>query len=421
MSNSRNLSKFGQNCKQSSSGQSIQMRGRRAAAGLAAVAATGFLLRKFQPETYNRLFNFVNSIASITYNSCLALAGSLEISAILLKDFVQYLKSDDEELPQSLIRMLALLRSRDVLYTYQSFISSSVDGFMESDIGQKLFVEDTGKPTALDKILTALLSEPGQNLVGLAVQMATKTTVETFATSVDLKDHLRQSSIVREILDWLNTPRAQQLVSHTTTAAVSTGVAAYMDSAQTKTNPYENLLSALSQPQHAEVTRQLLQAIIREAIISTAIQIRNKPYSPQGSPHGSRTASPGRDKRTLAVPDIQLVNSPQNNPQMQNTLQQQISYGLAAIGSRPEAREFVVSMASQVTGAGIRSMIFSALDVIKGRGEFESLQQHQDGKLEVKEGARTRAEGLPLAIMMTVLMALVLHISMFPVPFLSST
>eukprot|EP01025_Chloroclados_australasicus_P035323 TRINITY_DN359_c0_g1_i10.p2 TRINITY_DN359_c0_g1~~TRINITY_DN359_c0_g1_i10.p2 ORF type:complete len:404 (-),score=69.21 TRINITY_DN359_c0_g1_i10:916-2055(-) len=369
-------------------------------------------------------------MVSIAFNSCLAVASGVEITAFLLKDFAGYLKNTEDEqnaVPQSVMKLCKILQSAECLNTCQGFISTGIDGFVESQMGKKMLEENSNKPGAVEKIVDALVSEPGQNLVALAVKMATRTAVETFSESVDLKEHIRSQNVIRQILEWLHTPKAQQFVSYTTQSTIATAVTSFMDSPKSQqTNPAENLLSALSKPQHAEVARQLLQALVREAITTSAIHIKsgqssyNTTAMGYSSPLSSRTNSPLRDRRTLAIPDLQQVPqyynySKQQSQQQQSPIGEQITSGLASICGNRDARSLVKEVVGEVTSSGVRSSIYSVLDVIRGRGEFDYVfQQRNKGDAEQQ---RSKGKRISSGTMMSVLMALLLHVSIYPLPY----
>jgi hypothetical protein len=182
---------------------------------------------------------------------------------LLLADLRSFLQSDRQQVPPSLRQLARLMQSPEVADTTSATIAALMRGVTAShapaaspsnghsgsgtnSIGDAPATSKPpgdGKP-ALDRVLEALMSERGQGLVSVVVSLGARNLVTAYcdaqhrheaehaaalAASEKGSASSAQPDITNRLLDFLSSPRGQQLAVMSVTAFVSSGMRVYLD------------------------------------------------------------------------------------------------------------------------------------------------------------------------------------------------
>lgn len=113
------------------------------------------------------------------YTDAAASAGS--VLAVVAEDLRNFFDSDADEVPRSIRQLGKLARSTELQDTLAACVSSMAKGLLTTP------AEAGGVqagPSALDKIIDALLSDRGHSMVGLAIRTAAQTSTDVFCNAL---------------------------------------------------------------------------------------------------------------------------------------------------------------------------------------------------------------------------------------------
>lgn len=167
-----------------------------------------------------------------------------DITVDMARGIKAYIAGDTAEVPRSLVQALQLAASRPVV---QAVTQSAASG--ESDSHSK---------SALSSVIDGALSDRGQNLLALVASVSTTRAASILCAQLAKSSGSSKGSYERA-LAWLASPAAQQLLSRCVVDFVTAGVGQYC-AATIHINPYQQMLEAAAQPQHARVLQQLTRA-----------------------------------------------------------------------------------------------------------------------------------------------------------------
>ncbi|KAL4424613.1 hypothetical protein ABPG77_002231 [Micractinium sp. CCAP 211/92] len=221
---------------------------------------------------------------------------------LLATDLRAFLASDGTELPPSLRQLARLLQSPEVAGTTSATVAALVRGVAASSAPPGTMPTAAGshgsngdsapapplKP-ALDRVLDALLSDRGHSLVSVVVSLGARNLVTAYCDArhrLSAADDAAAAAaraaaagpggglqpapqpapdLTNRLLDFLASPRGQQVAVLAVTAFVTGGMRAYLD--QTiDINFYEELLSAMAKPEHLEAVKACVGVFARDVV-----------------------------------------------------------------------------------------------------------------------------------------------------------
>lgn len=231
-----------------------------------AALGIGYVAYKaYQRNVYQNSMRYLESIRSSLnkYKSAVDKGG--DIVQTVLTDLYEYVLKDENDVPLSVQRLARLLQSEEVTTATRSTVRAAVEGFAAQ--GSKYSREDAhGGSSALDKVLEALLSEKGQNLVSVALGMAAKNVVSSYIQAQETgNEHERKQGSVDTLFSFLSHPRGQELAVRCIAACANSAMKAYME--QTiDINYYDQLFSTMVKPNHIDMVKECISISIQAAV-----------------------------------------------------------------------------------------------------------------------------------------------------------
>lgn len=270
-----------------------------------AVALVGTLAyRAYQTDAYGRSKSYLSKLRAALQQYTDAVATGGDICATIMRDLRQFLQSDGDEVPSSLRQVSKLLQSEEFTSTASSTVAAIYEGVagermpFYAPIGvfhpsqslvsfHSLFIFSRSfhsaarsqpgegqqdQPSAIDKILDALLSDRGHSLVSVAVSMGAKNLVSAYVEASSRAaaanaNGVPQADSTDKTLSFLSTPEGQQLAVMAVAAFASNGMRVYMDKSL-EVNFYEDLFTSLAKPQHLEAAKQCIGVFARNVVAS---------------------------------------------------------------------------------------------------------------------------------------------------------
>lgn len=175
----------------------------------------------------------------------------------------------EREVPQSLVNLAQLVKSREFRAATSSTVRAVVEGLVSVDEaeGERGEILAEPKSSALDKILGALLSERGSSLVSVALSMAAKNVVSTYleATRNAVDDPVSGPRLDERLFAFLCNPRGQELAIRCISACADSAMVAYTQETR-DINVYDQLLETAIKPDHKSLVLECISLSIRAAV-----------------------------------------------------------------------------------------------------------------------------------------------------------
>jgi hypothetical protein len=209
-----------------------------------------------------------------------------DILQTVLSDLYDYVMHDDsgseegaKEVPESLRKVAKLVESREFRVATRSTVRAVLEGISrieETDDSDNDDGDDNERNVrghrgtkdgvgVLDKVLGAVLSERGTNLVSLALGMAAKNVVSTFMDRGRANDGNESIGADEKLFAFLSSPRGQELAIRCISACADSAMLAYAQ--ETKgINYYDQMLSTMVKPDHVNLVKECISLSIRAAV-----------------------------------------------------------------------------------------------------------------------------------------------------------
>jgi hypothetical protein len=175
------------------------------------------------------------------------------------------------EVPQSLVNLAQLVKSREFRVATRSTVRAVVEGLVsvdELEDDELDGVSACGEPktSALDKMLGALLSEKGSSLVSVALSMAAKNVVSTYLeTTRNAGERASEPRLDERLFAFLSNPRGQELAIRCISACADSAMVAYTQETR-DINVYDQLLETAVKPDHKSLVLECITLSIRAAV-----------------------------------------------------------------------------------------------------------------------------------------------------------
>lgn len=231
-----------------------------------AALGIGYIAYKaYQRNLYHNTIRYLDSIrASLNkYKSAVDKGG--DIVQTILTDLYEYVLQDESDVPPSIQRLAKLAQSKEVTTATSSTVRAAIDGFLGKEGQQE--GSSTNGVSALDKVLEALLSDRGQNLVSVALSMAAKNVVSSYidAQSHDNNGQERGQGGIDALFLFLSHPRGQALAVRCIAACANSAMKAYMEKAM-DINYYDQLFTTMVKPNHVDMVKECITISIQAAV-----------------------------------------------------------------------------------------------------------------------------------------------------------
>ncbi len=175
------------------------------------------------------------------------------------------------EVPQSLVNLAQLVKSREFRVATRSTVRAVVEGLVSVDELEDDELDGVSacaepKTSALDKMLGALLSDKGSSLVSVALSMAAKNVVSTYLeTTRNAGERASEPRLDERLFAFLSNPRGQELAIRCISACADSAMVAYTQETR-DINVYDQLLETAVKPDHKSLVLECITLSIRAAV-----------------------------------------------------------------------------------------------------------------------------------------------------------
>ncbi|KAI3824161.1 hypothetical protein L1987_05610 [Smallanthus sonchifolius] len=207
-------------------------------------------------ERFAKVLGAIASIAELVDDSA-------ETIGVVSKDLKEFIQSDSDEIPNSLRQLLKITRSDEVSESIVSVTCVLTVGILR---GYRVGVRKGDLSNSFsDKSLDKLFSLPGSGFVSVVVGSFTKNMVMAIYTGAEVNVSTSSGSRVQKWVDVIAEERCKKLIGDCIQQFVSTLVTVYLDRT-IDVNPYDQILSGLTNPKHEEKVKDLLSLFCNSAI-----------------------------------------------------------------------------------------------------------------------------------------------------------
>ncbi|KAL8266194.1 hypothetical protein R6Q59_003538 [Mikania micrantha] len=249
-------------------------------------------------ERFAKVLGALASIAEL-------LGDSAETIGVVSKDLKQFIQSDSDEIPNSLRQLSKITRSNEFSESIVSVTRAITVGILRGyRVGaRKSDLHDSFSERALDK----LLSPAGSGFVSVVIGSFAKNMVMAV---YDSNTSTSSENSIQKWVDVIAEERCKKLIGDSIQQFVSTLVTVYLDKTM-DVNPYDQILSGLTNPNHEEKVKDLLSSFCNgaiETLVKTSHQVISNPNGKELVLNGVKSRKSDSDgivskiSSTLAVP-----------------------------------------------------------------------------------------------------------------------
>ncbi|CAB4296750.1 unnamed protein product [Prunus armeniaca] len=308
---------------------------------------------------------------------------SAETIGIVSKELKEFLRSDSDEMPQSLVQISKIARSEEFSGSLSKLTEAMTVGIVR---GCKLEMENQsesetglGNSSFSDRVLEKVFSTAGTRFVSVVVGSFARNMILGFYSndqSVDSSSSSRSS--LSDVPRWVNvvcSDRSKELIANCIQVFVSTAVAVYLDKTK-DINFIDEMFDGLTNSKHQNKVRDVLVSLCNgavETVVRTSHQVLTSSNSSSSS--NSRSFSIVDQNEGLSGTTDQCLGQEVSAGQPKEGTSLDVIQSSGWVGkvsstlAVPSNRKFVLDVTGRVTFETVRSlvefMLWTVLDGLK--------------------------------------------------------
>lgn len=295
-----------------------------------------------------------------------AVADSAEAIGIVSKDFNEFVKSDSDQVPNSLRQISKLTMSEEftapVSGITRAIAVGILQGYQSEQAKNMVNSVGSGDSSLADQVFDKLFSKAGSGFASVVVGSFARNMVmalsDTYGGKLNDSSDLASTSVPR----WVEVAcddKLRDLIADSIQLFVSTAVAAYLEKTM-DINTYDEFFTGLTNPKHETQVRETLATICNGAV-ETFVKTSHQVLTSANSNANSNSAmdhrvSHHRIKQKLDGEESLPTGFPSDEPDDENQDSGWVNkmYSTLAV---PSNRRFVLDMTGRVTFETVRSFL----------------------------------------------------------------
>ncbi|CAI9771357.1 unnamed protein product [Fraxinus pennsylvanica] len=354
---------------------------------------------------------------------------SAETVSVVSKDLKEFLKSDSDEIPNSLKQLSKIARSEElsesIIRVSEAMTAGIFRGYgVENSRNQ---IQEAGNSSFTDGVMDKLMSGAGTGFVSAVVGSFARNLVLGFYANGEtvrgsngngysgLSCMKLNSSTLPRWVDVVLDDKPRVLIADCIKTFVSTAVAVYLDKTM-DVNFYDDMFSGLTNPKHQSKVKDILGSLCNgavETLVKTSHQVltASKPNSASGSSSPCSIVDQSEDLSSENDKDLEQAVSSRKLKETIGSDDFQGNGWVNSVSSTlavPRNRKFVLDVTGRVTFETVKSVIeFFSWKVSDGLRQ--SLNVAHD-EVVVRGLEVVQYVGAKSSVILTICIALFLHI-----------
>lgn len=385
--------------------------------GLVGVSSYGAYRAYHIPSVVRKRKRIMKLLGSLVSMAEMA-SDSAEVMAVVSRDLKEFLKSDSDEIPNSLKQLSKITRSAEFSESVTHLCHSMTVGILRGYKAESSSSEDGGLSFS-DTLMDKMMSEAGTGFVSVIIGSFAKNLVLGFyANSGEegsgLNGGKSSSSSLDMYLSVMTDDRCRVLVADCIKTFVSTAVTIYLDKTM-DVNVYDEMFSGLTNPKHQNKATELLVSLCNgaiETLVKTSHQVltASKQSSPKKGSSNSCSITDPSEASSFGK-KMEFEEETHNRRNGNGHVDLQNNGWVSSVSSTlavPSNRKFVLDVTGRVTFETVRSVIeFFLWKVSEGLRRSANVVHNE----VVERGYEVvRYVGAKSTLILTICLSLFLHI-----------
>ncbi|CAF2073962.1 BnaCnng24930D [Brassica napus] len=258
----------------------------------------------------------ISKLFTLLLNLLEAASASAEAVSLITKDLTEFLRSDSDQIPNSLKQISKLANSDELNSSLIRFTQAVTVGLLR---GYRLDESESG---FTDRVMDKLFTKSGSGFASVIVG--------SFARNLVVALYSASSSGESKLLDAICSDDGRKLIGDCVQRFVSTAVSVYLDKTN-NVNVFDDLFAGLTNPKHEHKVKQTIVTVCNGAVETFVRASRRK------------TTEPESDRTWID--------------------------GISSSLSVPSNRKYVVDLTGKVTFETVRSLLEVLIERANGKVE----------------------------------------------------
>ncbi|XP_010550320.1 PREDICTED: protein PHLOEM PROTEIN 2-LIKE A10 isoform X2 [Tarenaya hassleriana] len=308
------------------------------------LAASGYgALRVYHSPSVSRKRKRISKVLGALLNLVEAASDSAEAISVISKDLTAFLRSDSDQIPNSLKQISKIAKSDEFNSSLIRFTQAMTLGLLH---GYRLDSKNDEHGSGFtDRVMDKLFSRAGTGFASAVVGSFARNMVVALCS-----DEFSGKSSVSES-KWVNaicSDESRKLIGDCVQMFVSTAVAVYLDKTM-HVNVFDDLFSGMTNPKHERRVKEALISVCNGAVETFVRAARQAP----GDSASTRSFGFRKEKTD---PEFDL-SPPAVGPRLSRRGYSTWINRLSASLSVPSNRRFVIDLTGRITFETIRSLL----------------------------------------------------------------
>ncbi|PKI71334.1 protein PHLOEM PROTEIN 2-LIKE A10-like [Punica granatum] len=296
-----------------------------------------------------RLMKLVGAVVSVAE----AVSDSSEMIGIVSKDLNEFLRSNSDEIPNSIKQISKIAKSREFTGSVTGVTQALTLGILRGYNRSSHSDGSRGSSSFADRVLDKIFTPAGSGFASVVVGSFARSLVMAFYDQTGGAGS--ESGAIPAWVNLLCSDKGRELIGDCIQLFVSSAIAVYLEKTM-DINTYDEILAGMTNPKHDAKVQEMLVSVCNNAVETLVRTSHDVLTSP--NPNGQK--SPGSGLPDLAIEEYSKGEDlcSDDNDNKDNGWVTKVSSTLAV----PRNKKLVLDLTGRVTSETVRSVMEFALE-----------------------------------------------------------